>query len=449
MSNVVLADDWMGSSNPPLPAQLPEPKKKSSGGGSSSSSKPRMASEETMVERLIYPPEHRLGRIALVLGPLLWLVLIVGTFGIALIGIAVAGLLLLFARSALVAHLKGNGVELSAAQFPDLYDQFITCCDKLKIDVLPRAYVLGGGGALNAFAARFLGTQHVVLLSDVVDAMDKHADGLRFYLGHELGHLRMSNPLLDLLRWPALRLPLLGAAYARARKSTCDRHGLYCSSSRSGAARALAALAAGARRWAQLDIGAYRRQAMQSAGFWMSFHELTSGSPWLTKRIARMMTTRAPMPRRHWAAWVLATFVPYAGRLSSGIGLLVLINIVTVAASLALPAYREFQVKTRLGEAVTESQRARDMLSIYYRSTHRAPESLDAVGLVKRLRSGSTMTLTHDGMILTVHTELGELVFTPSVNEKGQLLWACSNGDGLTPDQLPSSCRGNDQRGSA
>ena len=130
-----------------------------------------------------------------------------------------------FAQSALVAHVRGHGVQLSAEQFPDLHGQFADCCDKLGMPKLPEAYVLQGGGLMNAFAAQFLGRQFVVPLSGVVDAMQAHPDGVRFYLGHELGHLRRGHAIGGLLRLPVLWLPLIGGAYARAKETTCDLHG--------------------------------------------------------------------------------------------------------------------------------------------------------------------------------------------------------------------------------
>lgn len=123
------------------------------------------------MEELVYPRERTLGTITLVLGVLIWLGLIVGTFGGALIALAFGFVLYLFIQSTLIAHIKGNGVELTEAQFPDLYAQFADCCDRLQMNKRPQAYILNGNGGLNAFATKFLGTQYVVLLSNVVDAM--------------------------------------------------------------------------------------------------------------------------------------------------------------------------------------------------------------------------------------------------------------------------------------
>lgn len=393
------------------------------------------------MNELVYPHERTLGTITLVLGILVWLGLIVGTAGTALLALAIGFVLYLFAQSTLIAHIKGNGVELTEAQFPDLYAQFSACCERLEMQKRPQAFILNGNGGLNAFATKFLGTQYVVLLSDVVDAMSKHVDGVRFYIGHELGHLRMKHLSGHLLRWPALWLPLLGAAYSRARESTCDRHGLACSGSSEGAARALSALSAGAERWKDLDMADYRRQADHSSGFWMSFHELTAGYPWLTKRVARVMDGAEPLPRRNGFAYLLAALIPYAGRLGGGFGLLILVYIVGVLAAIAIPAYQDYTVKARISAAVADTQGVRDALGNYYQRTQQMPESLSAVGVAPQSANGTRLSLDPREMVLTVTTSQGALVFTPSADRNGRVIWNCINGEGIKPAQLPPSCR--------
>ncbi|VAW66253.1 hypothetical protein MNBD_GAMMA09-3471 [hydrothermal vent metagenome] len=98
------------------------------------------------MNELVYPRERILGTITLVLGLLAWLALIVGTFGVALLVLLFGFVLYLFAQSALIAHIKGNGVELSEEQFPDLYAQFVECCDQLGITKRPQAYILNDNG---------------------------------------------------------------------------------------------------------------------------------------------------------------------------------------------------------------------------------------------------------------------------------------------------------------
>ncbi len=399
---------------------------------------------------LVYPRERALSAATLILGSLVWIALIAGSFLGGLLVDKLVGVLIvimfgffayLFAHSALIAHLKGNGVRLSETQFPDLHAQFTACCTRLQLKIVPEAYVLNGNGVLNAFATKFLGSQYVVLLSSVIDAMDGHADGISFYVGHELGHLRMKHMSLLLLRWPVLWLPLLGAAYSRAKESTCDRHGLACSGSPEGAAHALAALAAGGKRWKKLDAATYLAQAKQARGFWMSFHELVAGYPWLTKRFARVMNPAAPLPRRNPFAYPLALFVPYAGRLGPGFGFLILVYIVGVLAAIAIPAYSEYTIRAKMEQVVAESRGARDALARYYESSKKIPESLETAGAAAALPDGSHMSLDSRHMVLTVATARGDLVFVPKTDAEGHVVWNCTNGARLKPTQVPTSCR--------
>ncbi len=393
------------------------------------------------MNKLVYPGERTLGALTLVIGLIFWLLLIVCTFGGALVFVLVGFIAYLFAQSALIAWIKGNGVKLDERQFPDLHAQFVACCDKLEIKKRPDAYVLNGNGAINAFATRFLGHEFVVLNSDTVDAMREHPDGVAFYIGHELGHLRMRHLQKHLVRWPALWLPLVGAAYSRAKESTCDRHGLACSSSPDNAAVALGALAAGGHRWRQLDVAAFRDQAKASSGFWMSFHELLSPYPWLTKRVVRVTREESAVPGRHPLAYVPAVFVPYAGRLGGGFGLLMMVYLIGVLAAIALPAYETYQTKAKVALAIQESQPARDKLVAFYSPEHKVPESLAEAGIAERLSGGTTLELDSKQMVLTVALTKGALVFTPRVDEQGNVHgWACAHASPLKTAQVPAMC---------
>ena len=394
------------------------------------------------MNQLVYPRERTLGTLTLVLGLLFWTLLILGTFGMALFGLLVGFIIYLFAQSTLIAYIKGNGVELSERQFPDLYAQFGACCDRLDIRTRPEAYIINGNGGLNAFATKFLGTEFVVLYSDVIDAMEEHPDGVRFYIGHELGHLRMKHLSGHLLRWPALWLPLIGAAYSRARESTCDRHGLACSSSPDDAARALAAFAAGARRWKRLDVAQFVRQAGNSTGFWMSFHELTAAYPWITKRAARVADTGAALPSRHPMAYVLALFVPYAGRMGAGFGMRLTVYVIGVLAAVAIPQYSNYINKAQLSAAVLNSIPARNTLAAYYEQNQNVPASLAEAGIAPALAGGAVIELDAATMTLTVTTSKNHsLVFTPSKDDAGKISWNCKGAPDVQLILLPPECR--------
>ncbi|MCO5977016.1 M48 family metallopeptidase [Ideonella oryzae] len=387
------------------------------------------------------PKERSLGAVALVIGMLVWLGLVLGTFGIALAVLAVGYLIYLFAQSALIAHIRGHGVALSENQMPDLWADVQACCETLRMPRCPEVYVLNGNGVLNAFTTQFLGRPFVVLFSDVVDAMKGHSDGVRFYLGHELGHLKKRHLTGHFLRWPALWLPLLGAAYSRATERTCDRHGAACCATTEGAARALVALAAGRERWAGLNLTAFAEQARRTRGFWASFHGLVAAYPWTTFRVLKVQDASARMPARNPLAYLLALCVPHAGRAGAGFGFLMLVYFLGVAAAVGLPAYKDYQARQVLNVAYAESEVARQALTAYFDAHHEVPESLEAAGAPTQTRHGAGLELDTDQMVLTVSTPEGALVFTPRLDAQRRLFWKCSAAEGTLVARVPPACR--------
>ena len=365
-----------------------------------------------------------------------------GVIGTAIVIVPLSFVVYLFAKSAAIAHLRGNATEVTAQQLPELYKQLTFCCETLHVPSIPTMYVQNGNGVMNAFATWFLGQKYVILLSGVVEAMAPNPTGVRFYIGHELGHvLRHDNPVTAFLRWPSLRLPLLGAAFSRARESTCDLHGLACSETPDLAARSLAALAVGARNWAKVSLDGYRQQVAATGGFWMSFHELLASYPWTGKRIVRVLDRNPEIPRRNPFAYLFAVFVPYAGRMGAGLGALISIYVIGVTAGVAIPAYQAYTVRAVLTTAMVESQQARRQLAEYYLSRKAIPQTLNEAGIAGNLPNGVQLSLDPDHMVLTVHSTKGDLIFTPRRKGNGPITWTCSGGEGAKAQQLPTSCR--------
>ena len=404
------------------------------------------------MHQLIYRHDRTLTMLTMVLGVLIWLVVgyqLTKLGGARVLAALVVPLLLflligflayIFGRSAAIALIRGNGIELSQTQFPELYGQFAQCCEKLSISTKPKIFIQNGNGVLNAFATWFLGRKFVVLLSSVVDAMDANPNGVRFYIGHELGHvLRHDNPVLWILRWPALCLPLIGAAFSRARETTCDLYGLACSDSREGAARSLVSLSAGAVRWKGVSFEELRAQLGATKGFWSSFHELTASYPWTGKRVIRVLDEHPDIPRRNPFAYILAAFVPYAGRHGSGVGLLLYIYVIGVLAAIVIPAYQSYVVRATLTQAVSVSQPARDALTSYYMANKRQPENLQSIGINENVAPGISMSLGQS-MTLTVQSTHGALIFSPQTDSQGRLTWGCSHGAGVNANLLPPGC---------
>lgn len=398
-------------------------------------------------ESLVYRHEKPLFAIALTISVLFWLVLILGTFGIALIYLLLFFVIYLFAQSALLSTLRGNGARITANQFPDLHARLEQCCARLGVANPPDAYLIHAGGAFNAFAARFLGRNFLVLFSDVVDAMESEPDGINFYIGHELGHIRRDHLFWGPVLFPAAVLPLLGAAYSRAREYTCDLHGLACCPSRRVAAKALSVLATGAQRWKTVDLDRLAGAAEDTSGFWMSFHELVSGYPWLVKRIARVLgpETQVTIPGRHFFAWVLALFVPRVGRGGAG-ALLVTVAIIGILAAIAIPAYQDYLARSKIALAIGEGRRATEAVTQHFERRGSVPETLEVAGFIPPPPTSGVRAWNVDrGGVVRLELNFAPLdgktiVFVPSLGDDKKVRWQCRSEDVL-PRYLPASCK--------
>lgn len=202
-------------------------------------------------------------------------------------------ILYLFLRMGLlVGYLKGNSIKVTPKQFPDIYNIANIQCRQLEMTRMPDIYILQSGGMLNAFAARFMGRNYVVLFSDIVEeaySNDKHS--LEFIIGHELGHVKRKHMTKSLLLFPAFILPLLNKAYSRACEYTCDNIGAALSPK--GAQSGLLILASGKGIWKMVNTKAYIEQDENEYGFWSWFAEKVSTHPKLTRRIARFQNVPA------------------------------------------------------------------------------------------------------------------------------------------------------------
>jgi hypothetical protein len=110
---------------------------------------------EIHLNELVYRNETTLRVIVLVLSVSIWLALLLGTIGL-LVYVLLFALFALVAHSALIAHLRGNALRISAKQMPDLYQRLYDCTRRLGMHDIPEAYLVNGNGVLNAFE-KFLG----------------------------------------------------------------------------------------------------------------------------------------------------------------------------------------------------------------------------------------------------------------------------------------------------
>lgn len=294
---------------------------------------------------IIYNKEKTLFMILATISVIFWLAFIVGTVGIGLLWLLVFFIIYLFAHSGFISYIRGTGVEVTEEQFPELYRDFTFCCEKLDIQKQPTLFLLNSDGILNALATKFLGKQYVVLYSSIVEALESRPQAIRFYIGHELGHIKRKHLNWGPILLPATWLPLVGAAYFRACEYSSDLHGATCCEEPKDAAFAIGVLAAGNSLWKKINYDVYSKQSDETGGFWMSFHELVSDYPWLTKRLKHVMLkmqgSEYKVPMRNPIAWFFALFVPRFG-IGGGGSFIAIIAIVGILAAVAIPAYQDY-----------------------------------------------------------------------------------------------------------
>ncbi len=271
----------------------------------------------------------------------MWLVMLVFSLGFIIPIMLLIGLLGMFAHSLLIAWLKGNSVKVTAQQFPELHALYAQTCARLGMQKQPELYLAQSDGMLNAMATRFMRRDYVVLLSAVVEALEDRPQAIKFYMGHELGHIKRKHLSRHWWLWPGMLYPLLSPAYSRAREYTCDRYGFASCDNLDDAKRALAVLVAGPELWKKLNLNAFEAQSQETGGFWMAVNELTADYPWLCKRMMVLENRNAVFPKRNFFAWMIALLSPrmgYGGAIIGFLywlmlGILILVLVVTLVFS--------------------------------------------------------------------------------------------------------------------
>lgn len=425
---------------------------------------------------LVYPNERKLFRIALVLAIIIWAVLIIGTVGIALIYIGLFFLIALFAQSGFITHVRGNGVRITEAQYPDLYQRLQACCEKVGLETVPEAYLLRTD-FFNALATRFLRRHYVVLFTDVVDALQDNPEAVNFYIGHELGHIHRNHIRWGWILAPVLWLPVLGSAYRRAEEYTCDRYGNACCATREDTTAALAAVVAGDTRWKDIDVNEYLRQVDDTGGFFMSLNELTGEYPWLCKRMSWVVALREgrepDFPKRSFWAGLLSVFIPSIP--GGAVSLILVVAMIGILAAVALPAYQSYietaelarqqqeQAETsgqaadaptywayatpeHLSRVLEEVKPLREAVSARYEQSNAFVSDLTELGMDSSFlfseQGGMPIAIYNGGVIgVTLDENKGAyFVLEPQLGEEGGVQWICY-GQNVPNDSLPEVCR--------
>lgn len=236
------------------------------------------------VER--WPSELPLQALCILASLVIYAVLVISVVGIFYL-LAFA-LLFFLMNAALVAHVRGSAVRLGPQQFPELHRRVEEIARRIGMDDVPDAYLMQAGGALNAFATRFLGLNVIVLYTELLAACGDNEAARDTIIAHELGHIKAGHLRLRWLITPGMAVPLLGSALSQAREYTCDRYGLAGSGDRAGALLGLTVLAAGGKHAPLVNQQALARQREDLNTGWLTIGGWLASHPPLSKRLAAL-----------------------------------------------------------------------------------------------------------------------------------------------------------------
>ncbi|GHT41982.1 hypothetical protein AGMMS49921_06130 [Endomicrobiia bacterium] len=188
-------------------------------------------------------------------------------------------------------YLGQNSVQVSRAQFADIYEIVQDYSKKLDLKKTPKVYIMQSGGVLNAFASRFLFRDIVVIFSDILElAYAQGEDAVRFIIAHELAHVKRKHVPKRLITFWGSMIPFVGQVYSRACETTCDNIAAYLSDK--NPASGLLVLLAGKKLYSKVKIDTFIQEAEKEKGFWSWLSEIISSHPNLSTRIRNVSKTK-------------------------------------------------------------------------------------------------------------------------------------------------------------
>lgn len=399
------------------------------------------------VQALRTPEESTRFTILMIVSVLAWAGLILGTLGIGLIFVAMGALFVVFIQAALIAHVKGNAVKVTEKQFPEIHARVVELSKQMGLPAAPAVYVLQEGGLLNAFATRFLFRDFVILLSDLLEACPPGPEGslgkeAEMILAHELGHVALGHVKWMPFLIPGYVIPLLGAAYSRAKERSCDRIGLEACGDLNAAVRGMTILAAGAKYGARVDPAEFVKQQQDLTGFWTSLMELAYTHPFLAKRVAALMNAKnpgsAPVVGRNPLAYL---FAPFAGASAAGgSSILIVVAVIGMLAAIAIPRFAQMKQRAAMAkmaaeQRATEAEEARQAAVATEEAGQITAPAVAAMESPAANPVAETTAISADDATVTAAKTMLATVYQVAQQKKTTSgKWPCSEADlGLPP----------------
>jgi type IV pilus assembly protein PilA len=125
--------------------------------------------------------------------------------------------------------------------------------------------------------------------------------------------------------------------------------------------------------------------------------------------------------------------------------MLLVIAMIGILLSFAVPTYRDHLVRTRVTEGLVMVTPAKLAVSEYYMQYHHLPNNPEVLNFhaPEATENVSQISVGPSGVITVVLSDKagdGSIIFTPTVKSDGRLHWCCDGGT-LAVKYRPHSCR--------
>ena len=186
------------------------------------------------------------------------------------------------------ATAAGNGVRLSEAQIPELYDTLVRFCDRIGQRPIPELYIAEGARTPSEAYASWQG--HFVVIRPVflIVPLDEVRPIYEFQIGRELGRIRLGHTRWweELLVAYVVKLPLLRNPLLHARTYAHDRYAAYLAPD---SVRGLIVSASGRQLLKLVNVPEFVAQAKATRGVWPWLANLTRSEPHVTFRLRALL----------------------------------------------------------------------------------------------------------------------------------------------------------------